>query len=224
MLASRGGCFAFGIMIEPFHDALEAAALIVRPVEMPHATARHEIISHRPGAKWITSHRGDELVAAHADVAGTRRHGPGISARTALEQMRIVTAHPVYHLGDFKERDGPRAAEVEDALVLSRKKPGEYSIEIVAVSAGANLVKIERGGTAGAKARLNPVNGPRMAIEASAHRQRNSQDGAMGNRLQQQFFRFRHGFAVDRYRIDRIGFDIIPRTATRKNKIAGQMD
>src|SRR5712692_7858647 len=124
---------------------------------MPHPAGGNKIVSQRPGAKRITTHGGNEFVTAHADISGARRHGPGVFAWAALEQMRIVAAHAVHHLGNFKKGNGPRTAEVIDSLVRSRQKPGENRIQIVAVGAGANLVEIERGGPAGAEARLDPV-------------------------------------------------------------------
>ena len=75
-----------------------------------------------------------------------------------------------------------------------------------------------------AETRLNPVDGPRVAVEARPHRQRDAPD--CGRRVRRRHRRLARGHraAVHRHRVGRVGLDVVAGAVARINEVRRQVN
>ena len=169
--ATRSTVFVEPPEVIELGNALRASDLLSGSPVVPLAIGGQQVAADRPGAKRITAEQMNQPGARHADVACPRRHGARRLPRTAVQQLRIVAPYAIDDLGNLIERDGPGAAEVKEAAGVAGQEKLKDAVQVVGVGAGADLIEVESCGPVVAEARLNPVDGAGMAIEARSHRQ-----------------------------------------------------
>src|SRR5215213_2531766 len=111
--------------------------------------------------------------------------------------MRIITANSVDDLRYLIQRQGPRTASVIDSHEITGKHSFKNAVKTIRVGRRANLIEIKRSQPTLFEARLNPVDRSSMAVEADAHRQRDSQRAGLWHPIGKQLLGGNHRLAVN---------------------------